>query len=118
MEDAKVAGDELLLKEADTVMVFIEIVVSAGVMLAPDVILPLDVLTGPAVVELGEKLYVVVLAYVGEQSYPEQIPDGVTVVVILIVWKMVEVVSVVIAARELRSVVVFKPEARVLDEFV
>lgn len=52
MEDHEVVGDKLLLIEAETVKVLIQIVVSGGVMVAPDVILPLDVLTAPAVVEL------------------------------------------------------------------
>ena len=55
---------------SDAVMLFIQIVVSAGAMLAADVMLPLNVLTPPAVVDSSDGLSVVELRYVGEQPYP------------------------------------------------
>jgi hypothetical protein len=61
------------LYEADVsgaVMLFIQIVVSAGAVLAADVMLPLNVLTPPAVVDSSDELNVVELRYVGEQPYP------------------------------------------------
>lgn len=73
LEDIELVDDELLLYEGDgpvTVTVSIEIVVSAGDVLAADVMAPVIVLIPLAMVELAGKPFVVVLGYAAEQLYP------------------------------------------------